>query len=254
MFAEKLMEKMRRTAVLGTFITCEAPDLVEVAALSGMDFCVCDCEHGPLTHATSQNLIRAAQLRGMAPILRIPDFSATAALHALDVGAAGVQAPNVNTPQDAQALVRAAKYPPEGARGVAFPRASDYGHAGPDYFARANRDTLVVAHCENLTGLANVEAIARTPGLSVIFFGPYDMSASMGITGQVEHPDVEAAARRVLAAAEAAGIAAGTFVSNGAQARARAEQGFRYIAVGMDTLLYGQALARVVADYNTEHR
>jgi len=226
-------------AALGSFAACNSPDLVEILGIAGFDFIVIDNEHGPMGHESSQHLIRAAELRGMTPIVRVPNAMESTILHTLDVGAHGIQVPQVNDPEIAQAVVNFSKYHPLGKRGVAFPRSADYGLTDlGSYFEYENSQTMIVTHCENVRGLENIEAVCRVPGIDVIFLGPYDMSQSMGITGQVNHPRIEEAAGKVLAAAKKYGKIAGIFVSTGAAARERAAQGFQYITVGMDTTLF----------------
>ena len=225
-------------AALGSFINSNAPDFVEVFALAGFDFLVIDNEHGPLGHESSQHLIRAAELRGITPIVRIPDAMESTILHTLDVGAHGIQVPQVNDPEIAQAIVSRSKYYPLGKRCVAFPRSADYGLTDlGKYFDYENSQVMIVVHCENTTCIENLDAICQIPGIDVIFLGPYDMSQSMGITGQVTHPRIQEAARKVLAATKKYGKVAGIFAGSGAIAKERAAQGFQYITVGTDTTL-----------------
>jgi len=223
---------------LGSFISCNAPDLVEVFALTGFDFVVIDNEHGPMGHESSQHLIRAAEFRGITPIVRIPDTMESTILHTLDVGAHGIQVPQVNDPETAQAIVHRSKYYPLGRRGVAFPRSADYGQTDLNkYFEYENSQVMIIAHCENTTCLENLDAICQIPGIDVIFLGPYDMSQSMGITGQVTHPRIQEAAVKVVAAAKKYGKIAGVFAGSGAIAKERAAQGFQYVTVGTETSL-----------------
>jgi 4-hydroxy-2-oxoheptanedioate aldolase len=235
-------------AALGTFVNWEIPDVVEIIALAGFDFVVLDNEHGPLTHATSQNLIRAAELRGITPIVRIANAFESTILHTLDVGAHGIQVPQVNDAESAAAIVSRAKYKPEGSRGVAFPRSSDFGMTDMGkYFDHENSQVMVVVHCENTRCLENLSAICQVPGIDVIFLGPYDMSQSMGITGQVHHPRIREAADLVVRSAKKYGKAAGIFAGSGEEAKDFARQGFQYITVGMDSSLFGAA-CRQTAD------
>ena len=225
---------------LGTFVVCNAPDLVEILAVAGFDFVVIDNEHGPMGQESSQHLIRAAELRGITPIVRIPDSMEGTILHILDVGAHGIQVPQVNDPETAKAIVSRSKYSPVGRRGVAFARSSDYGLTDlGKYFEYENNQVMIVAHCENTTCLENLDAICRIPEIDVIFLGPYDMSQSMGITGQVTHPRIEEAAQKVLETTKKYGKVAGIYAGNGAIAKERAAQGFQYITIAMDILLFG---------------
>lgn len=233
-------------AAIGTFVNWEVPDVVEIIALAGFDFVVFDNEHGPLTHATSQNLIRAAELRGITPIVRVPDAQESTILHTLDVGAHGIQVPQVNDAATAEAIVNCAKYKPAGSRGIAFPRSADFGMTDLSaYFAWENSQVMIVSHCENTTCMENLDAICKVPEIDVVFFGPYDMSQSMGITGEVNHPRIQEAAQTVLDTARKNGKAAGIFAGTGEAAKERAAQGFQYITVGMDTVIFGEACRRI---------
>lgn len=128
---------------------------------------------------------------------------------------------------------------PIGTSGLALARSGDYGIVSPmEYFKKENEETLVVVHCENKEGLSNLEEIVKIPEIDVIFLGPFDMSQSLGVPGQVYHPLVEEAAEKVLRITKAAGKAAGIFVTDGEQAKKRIEQGFQYVTINMDITLF----------------
>lgn len=243
MFKNKIKEKLNQgEQVIGTFISINSPEIVEIAGLCGFDFVVIDMEHGPFSVETTVNLIRAAELRGISPITRVTENTDTTILRSLDVGSHGIQVPQVNDVISAQKVVQAAKYFPLGKRGIAIPRASDYGtQSALDYFQIANKETLIIIHCENIESLQNLDDIAKVPEIDVIFLGPLDMSQSLGVPGQTSHPLVEDAARSVLKIAEKNGKIAGIFAADGEQARLRAKQGFRFIAIGMDVLYLAKA-------------
>jgi 4-hydroxy-2-oxoheptanedioate aldolase len=241
---------MVHKTALGSFVTCNAPDLVEILALAGFDFVIIDNEHGPMRQESSQHLIRAAEFRGITPIVRIPDSIEATILHILDVGAHGIQVPQVNDPETAQAIVHRSKYYPQGGRGVSFTRSADYGITDlGKYFDNANNQGMIITHCENTMCLENLDAICQIPGIDVIFLGPYDMSQSMGIPGQVTHPRIQQAAEKVLATTKKYGKAAGIFAGTGAIAKERAAQGFQYITVGLDTTLFAAKCKQEAADF-----
>ena len=233
---------------LGTFITLNCPDLVEIAALAGFDYCIIDTEHGPGNPESIQHMIRAAELRGMAPIVRVTDTAPTTILRTLDVGAAGIQVPQVNSPETAENVVRSAKYFPKGDRGACLTRSSRYGFVPgvAEYFEEANRETLVIVHCENRQGLECLDGIAAVDGVDVVFVGPYDLSQSFGIPGQIYHPVMVDAVARALAAAKRAGKPAGIFVGSVEEAKARIEQGFSYIAYSTDSLVYAEVCRNII--------
>lgn len=240
MIKNKLKRKLNEgIAAIGTFFVCNAPDLVEIAALAGFDFVIIDNEHGPMRSESTQHLIRAAEVRGVTPIVRIPDRLESTILHTIDIGAHGIQVPQVNDANAAKEIIERSKYVPVGKRGLAFPRSADYGMCDINsYTDNANNETLIITHCENKTCLENLEEICQIPEIDVIFLGPYDMSQSMGVTGQVTHELVENAAKRVLEITNKYNKIAGIFAGNGEIAKKRAEQGFKYIAMGMDTTLF----------------
>ena len=239
-------------AALGSFVTLNSPDIVEIIALAGFDFVIIDNEHGPMGHESSQHLIRAAELRGITPIVRIPNSAESTILHTLDVGAYGIQVPQVNDPETARAIVGRSKYHPIGSRGVAFTRSADYGMTDMDkYFDYENSQVMIIAHCENTKCLENLDAICQVPEIDVIFFGPYDMSQSMGITGQVKHPRIQEAAEKVLETTKKYGKIAGIFTGNGADAKERALQGFKYIAVATDAVLFSGKCKKEIEDFRS---
>ena len=180
----------------------------------------------------------AAERRGLTPIVRGPNRQESTILHFLDIGAHGIQVARVNTAETAATVVRNAKYYPTGRRGVAFMRSSDYGLTEPErYFERANEETLLVTHCENIECLEHLDEICQNPEIDVIFIGPYDMSQSLGLTGQVAHEKVEAAIQKALEITKRYGKVCGTFTGSGEIAKKRIEQGFRYVTIGLDSSL-----------------
>lgn len=240
MFHNTLKEKLRNgEAAVGIFAVMNSPDVMEILGLAGFDFAIIDCEHGPMGPESALTLIRAAERRGLTPIVRIPNTLESTVLHFLDIGAHGLQVPQVNSTEMAAALVRHAKYYPVGRRGVAFMRSSDYGMTAPEqYFSKANEETLIVVHCENIEGLENLEEICKIPEIDVIFVGPYDMSQSLGLTGQVDHERVEAAVQKALEITRRHGKLCGTIAGDGDMARKRIEQGFKYVAISLDSVLF----------------
>ena len=242
MIQNKLKELLRRgEAAIGLFAASGSPDMIEIAGLAGFNFVVIDCEHAFIGPESTQNQIRAAELRGITPIVRTPNATESQILHNLDVGAHGIQVPQVNNAQVASDIVTFSKYFPVGRRGIAFPRAADYAMGSlTEYFDHENEQTMIITHCENKACLENLEEICQIPEIDVIFLGPYDMSQSLGVLGQVTHPKVEEAAQRVLKVTEKYNKVAGIFAGSGSIAKERAKQGFRYITISLDTILFGQ--------------
>ena len=229
--------------LVGMFITSTDPCLTEVAAITGYDFVVIDTEHGPLGPVEVVNHIRAAEAKGMTPICRTTNSENTTILRLLDVGSHGVQVPQVNEMETARRVVAAAKYHPKGIRGMALPRGSDYGLGDlMESFRKANEETLVILHCETKASLEIVDEMAALEEVDVVFLGPFDMSQSLGIPGQTDHPLIQDAVERVLHACKKHEKAAGIFAANGKQAKERMDLGFQYVTINVDLSLLGQKL------------
>ncbi|WP_323720531.1 HpcH/HpaI aldolase family protein [Acetomicrobium sp.] len=236
-----------KETLLGTFAILPSTDSVEILALGGFDFVVLDREHGPHSIEKLQDMVRVASLHKMGTLVRVPENSKKEILWALDVGADGVLVPMVETASDAIRAVRSAKYDPIGERGVAFTRSSKYGgHELTSYFEESNENTFITLQCENIKGLTNLEEIANTPGVDMIFFGPFDMSASLGIPGKVEDPRVKEAAMKLLQICKNAGKAAGTFASTAEEALNRIREGFNLVGLGIEATIYLNAVKSLV--------
>lgn len=239
----RMKEKLAQgEVVIGPFVGLNCPDLVEMMGMTGFDFCVIDTEHGPMNPESIQHMIRAAELSGMAPVVRVTEAKPTDILRILDVGAKAIHVPQVNDRQTAEMVAKAARYHPEGTRGVAVPRALGYGlRPLGEALEESNRDNMVIVHCENVAGLARLEEIAPVEGIDMIFVGPYDLSQSLGIPGQIMHPDMKEAVAKALSITTRAGKPAGVFVTSVEEALQRIEEGFRYIAYSLDSLIFGLA-------------
>ena len=239
-------------AVLGTFFSSNSADAAEVLGAAGLDFLVIDCEHGPGSPESIENCIRAAESRGMTPIVRITENTRTGILRYLDIGAQGILVPQIESAQQAGQVVQYAKYSPEGVRGVGITRASTWGLDGNDYARTANEETLVIVQCENSECLQEIDTVAKVPGLDLIFFGPYDMSQALGVSGQMQHPLMLDAEKRILSAAKNAGIAAGIFVKTVADARKARAEGWQLIAMGVDIATLGAVYKDYVVAFKKE--
>ena len=244
-----LKERMARgETVYGTFLNSGSLVLAEVAALSGMDVLVIDSEHGPTSVIDNMPLVMAAEYRGAVPIIRVPNKESDTILKMLDIGAHGVLVPRVNTPEEAQRIAAAARYYPQGGRGVASSRASDYGFTPlGEYFGLANQRNLVAVQCEDVACLPYLEQITATEGIDMIFVGPYDLSSTMGAPGRVGYQDIKETVELVLKFTRKYGKLAGIFTKNAEEARFYAELGFRFIIVGVDVQVFAGAYKNLVA-------
>ena len=225
--------------IFGCFVRYPDASLVEVMGYQPWDFLVFDGEHGVLEPRDCENLVRAAELRGITPIVRVPTNLPPQILRLMDTGPLGLHVPWVNSAEEAEAAVRSVKYYPRGQRGLAGVRAADYGQAGSlaDYTRQANAETLVVVHIETAEAVACAAEIAAVDGIDVVFIGPTDLSQSLGVPGQPQHPEVLAAIDKIMAAVAPSPAALGIMAPNPAAARQWRARGARYIAIGMENIL-----------------
>lgn len=227
---------------LGVFQCVPSQGVSEILSASGVDWVLVDMEHGAIGIESASDMLSAIGRGGATPLVRVPSNDRAAIKRALDAGAFGVMVPMVNTPEEAAEAVASCKYPPLGARGAGPGRASVFGVRMGEYLAAADAEVMTIVQVEHIDAVRRADAILSTPGVDVAFVGPYDLSYSMGLPGQVGHPDVEAAVQEALAAARRAGVCPGVFCMDPESAAKRAAQGFRFIALGLDSVYLGRAV------------
>ena len=235
--------------LLGCFVEARSPEIVEILGLAGFDFAIIDREHAAFSGETTAELMRAAAVAGTAPFVRVRENAAGQILEALDLGAVGLHVPQIATADDARRAVSAAKFPPAGERGFnPFVRAGFYGATPVDEFRRtADDDTLLVLHIEARRSLDELDEILSVDGVDVAFLGPYDMSQTLGVPGEVTHPKVVETMRAIVAAAEPRGVTVGCFANTPEQARLWLAEGVRYLAYSVDTQIFLHAARGVRA-------
>ena len=222
--------------VFGPFLKLTDPAVVEIMGFAGFDFVIIDAEHGPISLQSDQNMLRAAESAGITPVVRVTDNEETLILRALDIGAQGVEIPQINTKSDALKAVTAVKYSPQGKRGLCrYVRAADYSSMDRyEYFKAANQETMIIAHIEGVEGINNLEEILSVPGIDVIFIGPYDLSQSLGIPGQVNHQLVIQKMEEVIKMCQKNNKAVGTFADDVKTAKKWVSLGVQYLSFSVD--------------------
>lgn len=227
--------------VFGCFVRYPEPALIEMLGYYGWDYLMFDGEHSTISPRDCENLCRAAELRGVSTLVRVPVNQQPIILRYLDTGVQGVMTPMINSVADAESAVRSVKYPPRGARGVAGVRAADYGQVQPfsfkDYIARANDETMLVAQIETAAAVEALPDIVRVPDVDVLFIGPTDLSTSLGVPGELQHPKVQEAFSRIIEVVTASDKALGILVPNAEAARQWMGRGARFILIVVDALL-----------------
>jgi 2-keto-3-deoxy-L-rhamnonate aldolase RhmA len=240
----------RGDRLLGTMVTLPCAATAEILAGLGFDWLFVDGEHGPLEIAELTAILQVAGDKA-ACIVRVPEAAEAPIKKVLDLGAAGIIVPQVNTAEQAANVVRWARYAPEGARGVGLARAHGYGQRFREYLEAANREIAVVVQAEHALAVDNIDAIARVPGVDAVLLGPYDLSASLGKTGQIDDPAVVCAIRRVTDACRAAGMPLGYFGVTAAAVAPYVAQGYTLIVAGVDTLFLGNGAKALLAELKT---
>lgn len=239
-------------SVIGPFMKSCDPAFVEAAGFAGFDFIILDMEHGPTDIMNLQNLLRAAQCANVLPVVRVQDSSEIMIDKVLDSGAFGVQVPQVTNAAQASEAVKAAKFGPEGNRGVCrFVRAAKYSSKDRfEYFKEAN-ENLIILQLEGREAIENLEDILNVKGIDIIFIGPYDLSQSLGVPGQVDHPEVHNKMKHIISEAKKKGIVVGTFVDNMKNAKMWSGIGVQYVSYSVDVGLFYEHCRNLVGDFNS---
>lgn len=235
--------------LVGPFCKLQDPAIVEMASFSGFDFVIIDMEHGPYSIESTQNMIRAAEAKGITPVVRVTENSETLILRTLDIGAKCIQVPQICTKEDADKLVKSTKFYPKGERGMCrYVRAAEYTNiSGADHFGKANDSITTIIHIEGMEGIENLEEIVQVDGIDVIFLGPYDLSQSCGVPGQVNDPKVVDAMKAAVETAKKYGKSVGTFTESPEKAKMWKEIGVQYISYAVDVGIVMNAFKEITA-------
>lgn len=247
----RLLENIKKKKhSIGTFSKCSDPAMIECIGLAGYDFVIIDLEHGSNSFETAQNLVRAATLNNITPIIRVSENNESIISKALDIGAQGIQIPQINNETDARKTVDAAKFSPIGNRGVCrYVRAAGYSSINKlEYFEESNKNTLVIIQIEGKKGLENIDSILQVEGIDIIFIGPYDLSQSMGVPGQTNHPKVLNAMRMVMEKANQFNKNVGTFVETPADLKMWKDLGLLYLSYKVDVGIFYDACKNILMD------
>ena len=238
--------------VYGVFAKTNDPFFIEILGKAGFDFVILDCEHGPNSPRDVYPLVLASRASGLLPVVRVGALSETDIARVLDLGVAGVQAPQVNTAAQADRLAQWSRFAPRGTRGVCrFVSAADFSlRTRAEYFEDANEIT-VIGMVEGLTGIRNLDEILEVDGIDVLFIGPYDLSQALGLTGDIENPRVTEQIEIVIAKCKARNRVVGTFVDSLATAKRYKDLGVKFLAYSVDVGIFGDACRKISNDLRT---
>ncbi len=238
-------EKLKAGGVaIGARLDFTSPYLVEMLGGLGLDFVYFDLEHGPTGEEACQEMIRAAELAGLTPLVRVPFTEPGLVGRFLDSGAAGIIFPHCNTADDARAAVRTVKYPPQGERGMGGRSLGLSGMPPADYISAANSETMVVAMIEEQEALHNLPGIVAVDGLDVMWVGRLDFSVSAGVPGKLDASPVQEAVERIMKEGTAAGKVVGVGAVNADrpdEIRAFIGRGARFFSLNTTSILRSAA-------------
>jgi 2-dehydro-3-deoxyglucarate aldolase/4-hydroxy-2-oxoheptanedioate aldolase len=241
-------EKLRSGAtLLGTILTLDSPEVAEMLSHVGFDWFWIDMEHSPLSVLGVQRILQAIADRA-ATIVRVPWNDPVWIKRVLDLGCDGVLIPQIKSAEDATRAVDACRFPPIGSRSVGIGRANDYGMDLQRYLETANTETAVILQVENAEAIQNIEEILKVSGYDAILAGPYDLSGSYGLLGQVNHPTVGAAIQKLNSACSRAKKPIGMFTADPSRVEGLIDAGFGLVALGTDGLFLCQAARKALQD------
>ncbi|MFC2108046.1 HpcH/HpaI aldolase/citrate lyase family protein [Candidatus Bipolaricaulota bacterium] len=235
--------------IIGTFLLeLSSPSIPRILANAGFDFVVIDMEHGLFTMESAATLIAFARTSGISPLVRVAEITRTNVLRVLEAGACGIVAPMIDNSKDVDELYRLAKYPPAGQRGTCLGTAhTDYRIPDPtSYLQEANKAVLLVGQIETKEALANLDEILSSGKLDIVFVGPLDLSVSLGVPGNLNTPEFDAATQAILDCCDEHNAVVGAFAADPDTARRWIERGVRMIACSAELLMLSDMSRQVV--------
>ena len=236
-------------ALFGPFLKIPALVPIELVGYAGFDFAIIDLEHSPFTFERAEDMVRAAQAVGVAAIIRTFDSYPSTLVRALDTGCDGILVPNLKDRAEAEAVVRGARYHPLGERGMdPHARSARYRTIPKEvYFASANDRTLLGVQIEGAAGVQNLKDILQVEGTDLIFIGPYDLSQSLGLPGQITAPPVQDKVKEIVQEARVQGKAVGIYADDIGAARRWRDAGVQFVAISVDVHIFLKACQEMVS-------
>jgi 2-keto-3-deoxy-L-rhamnonate aldolase RhmA len=241
-----LKSKLRnREFTIGSWLSFGYTPIAEIMAKAGFEWLTIDMEHAPIDIWNAQQLIQVIELAGCVPLVRVGENSARLIKQVLDAGAHGVIVPMVNSRKEALDAMNASYYPPKGLRGVGLARAQNYGSGFSEYKKWADQESVLIVQIEHIKAVENLVEIISVDGVDGFIVGPYDLSASLGIPGQFDHPSMIEAMNEIISVMRGNKKAAGFHVvhSDPSMLAQKKEEGFSFIAYGDDMVFFSEKVS-----------
>ena len=250
---QKLRQKLKKNEpIYGLWVTLESASITEMAVSLGLDWIVIDAEHGHLDWRDINSHIRAALRSDTVVLVRIVERSTSLSKRALDIGADGIIVPWMEKVEEVEEAVRDCRYPPEGRRGIGGERATVWGQCLSEHANEANENVLVIPLIESINAIPNVASMCKVDGIDLFFFGPADFSASAGYRGQWEGPGVREQILQLKDTINTAGKHCGVVSTSIQNLKERYDQGFRMLALGVDSGLLLRSLHQSLKEVNRD--
>ncbi len=252
---KKLKQRLQNGETLhGCWLNMGSSLSAEIVGKSGFDWVLVDLEHGVGTEKDALHQFQVLEHTMAAAITRIEMISKPRVHRILDMGAEGIMFPQIRTEEEAKEAIAAMRYPPHGVRGAAiYVRATGFGSRVDEYYQHVNENLMGIIQIETLESLKNLDAIVAIDGVDVLFIGPADLTLSLGIFWQFDHPQYQDALKATVAAAKKAGKAAGILMADPSQYEMYYNLGFRFLACGSDATFINKAAASMAAQLQAAH-
>lgn len=246
---QNFVDRLRAKEVLvGTLVSLPSAEICELLSHIGYDWLFIDAEHGAFNPQQAQSMLQAASPTPC--VIRVPVGETVWLKKALDIGAAGVIVPQVHNAAQAKDIITHCKYAPVGDRGIGIGRAHKYGIEFERYLENANNETAIILQAESADAVENIDEIVALEGLDAILIGPYDLSASLGKPGEIDHPLVQKAINKIVSSCTTANISMGFFGVSAEAVLPYKEKGFTLLTVGVDTVFLIKSASETLTDMN----
>ncbi|OGU72639.1 MAG: 2,4-dihydroxyhept-2-ene-1,7-dioic acid aldolase [Ignavibacteria bacterium RBG_16_34_14] len=238
----KLKEKLKNNQLsIGSWVTLSHMSIPEIMATAGFDWLAIDMEHSVIEISEAQALISLIEAREIVPLVRVGENNPYLIKRVMDAGAYGVIVPMVNKKDDAVKAVKAVKYPPYGNRGVGLARAQKYGIGFEEYKSKLDDNSIVIVQIEHIDAVRNLDEIISVEGVDGCIIGPYDLSGSLGVAGQFDHPDMLAAIIKIEETCKKYKFPLGFHVipPDNRLVEEKIDKGYKFIAFSIDFMFLG---------------
>jgi len=237
----------QKQVVIGTWVQTPSAEVVEILGWSGWDFVILDLEHGPYGAESLPHLIRGAEASGVAPIVRVPLEASEQVGKALDLGAVGIVTPGVRSADAGREAISLTRFPPHGTRSASVSTRQLHYSGTPfgSLTAEGAAQPLTILQVEARLATSDLGSIIELEGLDVVFIGTYDLSTSLGLPGQFDHPTVRGAISEIVKRASERGVAVGLWVPDAPSAKFWIGQGARFVTVANNELMLFRAASEL---------